>query len=145
MNFYLYREFMLDAKKMRATADGRRNGELYAMGICPTRFHLKDPLFSMVGSLSALNMDKSVMQSVNIMLPAGEMDTDTFVSLLRGFASAKLKHMQINCVDMETLEDARVHPEDHQDLVVRVCGFSAKFVSLSPQWQDEFMTRIKAG
>ena len=142
MNFYVYREFRLDAEKMRATADGRRSGDLYAMGICPTRFHENDSMFSMVGSISVLDMDKSVNQSVNIQLPAGKMDAIIFISLLRGFASAKLKHIQINCVDSETLKDAKLYPEKHQDLVVRVCGFSAKFVSLSPEWQDEFISRI---
>ena len=53
-----------------------------------------------------------------------------------------MKHIQVNCVDAQTLLDAQKHPENHQDLVVRICGFSARFVSLSPQWQDEFIHRV---
>ena len=45
----------------------------------------------------------------------------------------------------KTLLDAQKHPENHQDLVVRICGFSAKFVALSPEWQDEFINRVMYG
>jgi len=33
------------------------------------------------------------------------------------------------------------HPEEHAALIVRVCGFSAQFVSLEPSWQEEFINR----
>ena len=142
MDFYVYREFRLDAEKMRATADGRRNGDLYAMGISPTRFHPNDSLFGMINSISALDAEKSVNHSITIQLPAGKMDMNIFISLLKTMAVKKIKHIQINCVDLEVLRDAKIHPENHQDLVVRVCGFSAKFVSLSSEWQDEFINRM---
>jgi formate C-acetyltransferase len=37
--------------------------------------------------------------------------------------------------------DAQIHPEKYPDLIVRVTGFSAKFTSLSKEWQDEVITR----
>ncbi len=33
------------------------------------------------------------------------------------------------------------HPEKYPDLIVRITGFSAKFLSLSPEWQQEVLTR----
>ena len=39
------------------------------------------------------------------------------------------------------LKEAKVKPEEHQDLVVRVGGFSAYFVQLSPQIQDDVIGR----
>jgi formate C-acetyltransferase len=141
MNFYVYREFKLDAENMCATTDGRKRGDFYAMGICPTRFHREDSMPAMVNSIAALDMNKSVLQSITIQLPIGKMSSGIFTSMLRAFAANKLKHIQINCVNPAELQDARAHPENHQDLVVRICGFSAKFVSLSPEWQEEFMSR----
>lgn len=44
-------------------------------------------------------------------------------------------------LNRETLIDAQKHPEKYPDLIVRVCGFSAKFTSLSPEWQQEVITR----
>ena len=49
--------------------------------------------------------------------------------------------IQINVTDRETLLDAVAHPENHRNLIVRVCGFSARFTSLSPEWQAEVLSR----
>ena len=51
--------------------------------------------------------------------------------------------MQFNVVDRDTLIDAKLHPEQHQDLVVRVSGFSAYFVMLSSTLQDEIIERTE--
>ena len=39
------------------------------------------------------------------------------------------------------LLDAREHPERHPDLIVRLYGYSARFVTLTPEMQDEFLSR----
>ena len=44
-------------------------------------------------------------------------------------------------MDSEELKDAKVHPEEHRDLIVRVGGFSAYFVQLSPGIQDDVIGR----
>ena len=46
-----------------------------------------------------------------------------------------------NVVDVETLRDAKVHPEQHGSLVVRATGYSARFVDLSPGLQDIIIAR----
>ena len=45
----------------------------------------------------------------------------------------------------EELLDAKAHPEKHRDLVVRVGGFSAYFVMLSPEIQDDIIYRSTQG
>jgi pyruvate-formate lyase len=52
-------------------------------------------------------------------------------------------HVQFNVVDKETLLDAQEHPEKHQDLVVRVAGYSAFFVDLSGAVQDDIIKRAE--
>ena len=49
--------------------------------------------------------------------------------------------LQPNCNSVEELRDAQKHPERHRNLMVRVCGFSARFVGLSRRWQDEVIAR----
>ena len=61
--------------------------------------------------------------------------------LLKAFANLGVKHLQINCVSIDDLKDAQKHPEKYDDLIVRVTGFSAKFVSLSPEFQAEMIKR----
>jgi pyruvate formate-lyase/glycerol dehydratase family glycyl radical enzyme len=55
------------------------------------------------------------------------------------------QHIQFNMVDTEELLDAKKHPDKHRDLVVRVGGFSAYFVMLSPEIQDDIIYRSTQG
>jgi pyruvate-formate lyase len=47
----------------------------------------------------------------------------------------------VNVVSTETLRDAQLHPEQYGDLLVRISGFSARFVELTRQTQDEIIAR----
>ena len=51
--------------------------------------------------------------------------------------------MQINVVGKETLLEAQRHPEQHQDLLVRVAGYSDYFVHLPPKMQEEVIARTE--
>ncbi len=39
--------------------------------------------------------------------------------------------------------DAKLHPEEHGDLLVRIGGYSDFFVKLSPELQDEVISRTQ--
>jgi pyruvate-formate lyase len=39
------------------------------------------------------------------------------------------------------LLDAQNHPERHLNLIIKICGFSARFVSLNAAWQAEVLQR----
>jgi formate C-acetyltransferase len=141
LNYYVYREFIQRSKDMRATPDGRRNGDYFAQGIGPSKYHEPDSLSDVCQSVCALDRNKYITGSLDIQLPFGKTTKEQLVVLLLTFAKLGIKHLQINCVDLETLKKARQNPELYQDLVVRVTGFSAKFVSLSEEFQDEFIRR----
>lgn len=51
-------------------------------------------------------------------------------------------HLMVTVVDKGVLEDAVEHPEKYPDLIVRVSGFSAVFVDLSPNIQQELLSRV---
>ena len=51
-------------------------------------------------------------------------------------------HLMVTVVDKGVLEDAVEHPENYPDLIVRVSGFSAVFVDLSPNLQQELLRRV---
>jgi len=44
-------------------------------------------------------------------------------------------------IDRETLLDAQRHPENYQNLLVRVTGYNAYFVTLGRAIQDEIIAR----
>ncbi len=51
-------------------------------------------------------------------------------------------HLMVTVVNKGDLEDAVAHPENHPNLIVRVSGFSAVFVDLEPDIQQELMSRV---
>ena len=53
--------------------------------------------------------------------------------------------IQVNVVDKDTLLDAQAHPEQYQDLLVRVAGYSDYFVHLNKNMQDEIIARTEHG
>jgi len=64
-----------------------------------------------------------------------------FAHYLKTFADLGIWHIQFNTVDRETLLDAIEHPENHGDLVIRVAGYSAYFVDIPRNLQDEIISR----
>jgi len=51
--------------------------------------------------------------------------------------------MQMNIVSADTLRDAQAHPENYQDLVVRIAGFSAYFIETYKDAQDDLIRRTE--
>ena len=51
-------------------------------------------------------------------------------------------HLMVTVVDKGVLEAAVEHPENYPDLIVRVSGFSAVVVDLSPNIQQELLSRV---
>lgn len=63
-------------------------------------------------------------------------------SLFKTYFERGGSHLMVTVVDKGVLEDAVIHPEKYPDLIVRVSGFSAVFVDLSPDIQRELISRV---
>lgn len=63
-------------------------------------------------------------------------------SLFRTYFDRGGCHLMVTVVDKGELEDAMVHPEKYPDLIVRVSGFSAVFVELPRNVQEELLSRV---
>lgn len=66
---------------------------------------------------------------------------DKFEMLLRAFVDLKIPHIQFNVVNKEDLLDAKIHPQRHRSLTIRVAGYTAYFVELADTLQDEIIER----
>ena len=62
-------------------------------------------------------------------------------ALLRVYFEKGGLQVQLNVADSALLRDAKANPAAHADLIVRVSGFAARFVTLSPRMQDEIIAR----
>lgn len=49
--------------------------------------------------------------------------------------------MQFNYLDNDILKNAQENPDKYRDLIVRVAGYSAFFVELCKDVQDEIISR----
>ncbi|MDI5453300.1 formate C-acetyltransferase/glycerol dehydratase family glycyl radical enzyme, partial [Salmonella enterica subsp. enterica serovar Cerro] len=83
-------------------------------------------------------------QKLNPTTLENESDKQKLMVLLRTFFEVhKGWHIQYNIVSRETLLDAKKHPDQYRDLVVRVAGYSAFFTALSPDAQDDIIARTE--
>ena len=64
-----------------------------------------------------------------------------FENFLRAFVDLKIPHIQFNVVRRDDLLDAKIHPERHRSLTIRVAGYTAYFVELAGKLQDEIIER----
>ena len=54
-------------------------------------------------------------------------------------------HLHFNIIDAAQLREAKAHPEQHADLLVRISGLSAQFVALDDRLQDALVERTDQG
>ncbi len=98
---------------------------------------------------SAAKLDPMFMEGplLNMKFAPGMLRTKAgkkkFADLLGTYFDQGGNHVQFNILDRETLLDAKQHPEDYRNLVVRVAGYSAFWVELTPAVQDEIISRTE--
>jgi formate C-acetyltransferase/4-hydroxyphenylacetate decarboxylase large subunit len=73
----------------------------------------------------------------------GKEGAEKFIKLNDAYFSLGGYHVQYNVVDRNMLLDAQKHPENYQDLMVRVAGFTAKFIDLGPDVQRQVIERTQ--
>lgn len=131
-----------------ATPDGRFAGETFADGtISPAQG--KDTHGPTALIRSAMTIDQIPFQATLLNMkfhPSAlktEEDMRKLSILIRTYFSQGGKHVQFNVVNKDMLLDGQIHPEKHRDLIVRVAGYSAYFVTLGKPVQDEIICRTE--
>ncbi len=131
-----------------ASPDGRKAGEPLSEGCSP--FHGTD----MLGPTAVLNSISKMPNHLitggnllNIRLAPSVMSTEDGIgkvmNLIRTFFSMDGWHVQFNVTSTETLLDAKKHPDNYKDLVVRVAGYSALFNDLEEKTKDDIIARTE--
>lgn len=131
-----------------ATPDGRKAGVPVAEGCSPTRgTDIKGPTAAVksVAKLDHVLADSGSLlnQKFNPIILKDISGLRKLAALIKTYFDLKGMHIQFNVVSAETLRDAQKHPEKYTDLMVRVAGYSALFVSLDPAMQEDIIMRTE--
>ncbi len=102
---------------------------------------------ALLNSAAKLDPNNCEAPLLNMRFTPGPLKTrdglQKFGNLVATFFDQGAAHAQFTILDRETLLDAKAHPENYQSLVVRVAGYSAFWVELTPEVQDEIITRTQ--
>jgi pyruvate formate-lyase/glycerol dehydratase family glycyl radical enzyme len=131
-----------------ASADGRLSRMPVSNGVSPSNGTESNGATAVLHSVSkACKACFSSGTTFNMNLSPGLIKTDEGLGKLASMIEAYFllggRHIQFNPVDAETLKDAQKHPENYSDLIVKVSGYSFRFVDLSKSLQDDIIARTK--
>jgi pyruvate formate-lyase/glycerol dehydratase family glycyl radical enzyme len=132
-----------------ATPDGRKQMEPFSIGAGSARGREKKGYTATLKSVSKLDFTKIISGvSVNLRFNPSLFDTTDKIQkfknmLLAYFYDYNGQNLQATVVDAETLKLAQQFPENYQDLLVRISGYSARFVELTRFTQDEIISRTE--
>lgn len=131
-----------------ATPDGRKGGAILAdASLSPDHGTDTHGPIAVFQSAMRVNQDPYQGTLMNMKFHPSSMKTEDDLKKLGGMIKTYLthggKHIQFNVVDREEMVDAKIHPEEHPELVVRVAGYSAYFTRLTPGIQDEVIERME--
>lgn len=130
-----------------ASPDGRRAGTPLADGgLSPVYGRDMAGPTAVLKSVSAMSNEwTSNGGLLNLKFLPEFFDSETniskFVSFLRAFVDLEVPHVQFNVVRAEDLIAAKAHPDQYRSLTVRVAGYTAYFVELAGDLQDEIIAR----
>jgi formate C-acetyltransferase len=134
------------AEKRLATAFGKHAHEYLAPNLSPTPGTDKSPITAALNSYCRMDFsDTPNGCPLDLRLSAGIRKTagavECLVRLLRVFVEKNGLYLQIDTVDPDMLREAKKDPDRFPNLVVRISGWSARFASLSEEWQDMIINR----
>ena len=130
-----------------ALPDGRKAGEPLAYSVSPMQGRDVEGLSAVLNSIARIPHhlaagSSSAIVEVDPKLVEGE-GRERLVQAIRTALDNGVGQLQLNVVSAETLERARQHPEQYQNLAVRVSGYSYRFCLLDPEMQEHIIRRTK--
>lgn len=126
-----------------ASADGRKNATPMSLGNSPTPGTDTNGLTSMLISAakSSHNANGGYVTNMNISRETIHGDMNKIKDMFVTYFKMGGQQLNVNCFSKGDLEKAVEHPEDYRNLIVRVSGYSARFIDLNKVTQEQIMQR----
>ena len=134
---------------VRATPNGRRNGEAINHGANPTfGFRRDGAVTAMANTIASVQPfygnTAPVQLELDPQLAGTPEGIDKMVAMIRTILETGNTLLNINIIDKHKVLEAHKDPSKYPDLVVRVTGFTAYFAMLSPEFRQLVVDRILA-
>ena len=133
-----------------ALPSGRLAGKAFTPGLTPHPLASKNFLDNIkdVASLDPVTMDNNMAFNVKLTPSANDSREDivnAMHSYVRTYFDEGGMQIQFNVVTSDTLKDAMANPENYRNLLVRISGYNAYFVTLNKEMQVELVERTEYG
>jgi len=127
-----------------ATPDGRNAGKGVAHGVTPHSGSMTEGITAAINSCGKLPYEKFAGGASTMWDFDSDWANEELIEvLIKSFIDKNGQIFQGNTTPLEELIKAQENPEDYSRLIVRVGGYSARFVTLSRNLQDEIISRIR--
>jgi len=135
-------------KCVAATADGRLANTILADGmISPAQGTDTNGPLAVFNSGRKIAQDEFSATLLNMKFNPDILKTDEdkakLASAIKAYLTNGGKQVQMSVVSKETLMAAQAKPKDYRDIIVRVAGYSAYFVTLTDMMQNEIIARTE--
>jgi len=133
-----------------ALPSGKLTGKPFTPGLTPEP-HASTNLLDNIRDVARLDphhMNNNIAFNVKVVPGGGdrrENIIDRMFSYVKTYFDLGGMQMQMNVVTSETLKDAMAHPENYRNLLVRISGYNAYFVTLNSDLQKELIERAEYG
>lgn len=133
-----------------ALPSGRLSGKAFTPGLTPEPHASRSILDNLrdVAGLDPTAMNNNIAFNVKVVPSPGDshrQTVDTLYSYAKAYTDLGGMQMQLNVVSSDTLRDAMEHPENYHNLLVRISGYNAYFVTLNREMQVELIERAEFG
>jgi formate C-acetyltransferase len=130
-----------------ATPDGRKRGERLSENQSPSYGADRGGVTACLRSIAKLPTHRTPGGGTNLKLhPSavqGNAGLEALSGLLKTYFALGGQHVQLNILDSTLLREAQQHPDEYRTLSVRVVGYSAYFVTLAKEVQDDIIRRTE--
>lgn len=134
-------------RKTAASYDGRRKGQFMNPANNPQGGANQSGPTAMLNSLSKFDaaLHGGSVQNIKFTPDFFNNKRELIKQMFRVYFDRGGCHLMVTVVDRGVLEAAVERPDEYRDLIVRVSGFSAVFVNLEADIQQELMSRVLYG
>ncbi len=140
--------FLQEAYGTWATPDGRKWKDPIAEHYCATPGRALNGPTALINSIGKADLGRAFgVAAVHISIPKmlnlpREQQMTVMETLVDAGIEKGLSMFNIAAYDVEELKAAQKDPDSHADLIVRVWGYSARFVDLCTEMQDHIISRV---